>query len=328
VAKTVGTGIVPTEYVDVYVILSCLVGAIAWNVLTWYWGLPSSSSHALMGGFLGAGMMKAWPVVVSQGPGALIGDKVPKTLLFIILSPTMGMIIGLILMTLATALVGRLHPGPVTRWSRRLQLVSSALYSLGHGSNDAQKTAGMIAVLLVTMQSQVPELHNAPAWLMPPKDLSHVPLVIVFAAYTAIALGTLSGGWRIVKTMGMRITELTPLGGVCAETAGAITLFGATHLGIPVSTTHTITGSIVGVGTSRRLSAVRWGVAGNIIWAWILTIPAAGILAALSYVIVGMVWPRLPLIGQSILGIAVAVALAYSLIAWLKTAKSGKPAHA
>jgi PiT family inorganic phosphate transporter len=194
------------------------------------------------------------------------------------------------------------------------QLISSAAFSLGHGANDAQKTMGIILALLIATGRA--------------GESAEVPLWVVLSAHTAIGLGTLSGGWRIVKTMGMRITELTPLGGFCAETAGAITLFSASQLGIPVSTTHTITGSIVGVGASRRLSAVRWGVAGNIVWAWILTIPAAGTLAALSYVVVGIIWPQLPLIGQWLLGAAVVAGLAYSLIAWLKSAKAAKLAHA
>ncbi len=321
VAKTIGKGTVDPQFVDVYVILSCLVGAIGWNITTWWLGLPTSSSHALVGGLVGAAMVKA-------GPEAIVGPGLGRTAAFIIVAPLLGMTIGIALMTLSVALLRNVHPGPANRWSRRLQLLSSAFYSLGHGLNDAQKTMGIIAVLLVSMRSQVPELQTAPAWFMPPDDLEHIPWWIILSAHAAIALGTMSGGWRIVKTMGMRITELQPLGGVCAETAGAITLVLASRAGIPVSTTHTITGAIVGVGASRRLSAVRWGVAGTIVWAWILTIPAAAAMAALTYLLVTVVWPSLPLIGQALMGTVIAGLLLYSFFLWLRSTTTGKPAHA
>jgi inorganic phosphate transporter, PiT family len=214
VAKTIGKGTVDPKAVDVYIILSCLVGAVGWNITTWYLGLPTSSSHALVGGLVGA-------ILVKVGMSGIVAEGLLKTLRFIILAPLLGMILGITLMTVATWLLHNANPGPANRWSRRLQLVSSAFYSLGHGLNDAQKTMGVIAVLLVSMRAQVPELASAPAWLMPPADLEHIPWWIILSAHAAISLGTLSGGWRIVKTMGMRITELQPLGGVCAETAGA-----------------------------------------------------------------------------------------------------------
>jgi PiT family inorganic phosphate transporter len=262
VAKTIGKGTVDPLAVDVYVILSCLVGAIGWNITTWWLGLPTSSSHALVGGLVGATLVKA-------GTSAIIYEGVFKTMRFIVLAPLLGMILAVTLMTFSMWLLRRASPGPVNTWSRRLQLLSSAFYSLGHGLNDAQKTMGIIAVLLVSMRSQVPELQHAPGWFMPPANLHHIPMWIILSAHAAIALGTLSGGWRIVKTMGMRITELQPLGGVCAETAGAI----------------------VGVGATRRLSAVRWGVAGSIVWAWILTIPAAATMGAIAYFVCSLVLP-------------------------------------
>lgn len=321
VAKTIGKGTVDPQFVDVYVILACLVGAVGWNITTWWLGLPTSSSHALVGGLVGAAVIKA-------GPEAVVGPGLARTLVFILVAPTLGMVLGLTLMSISTFLLRNAHPGPANRWSRRLQLVSSGLYSLGHGLNDAQKTMGIIAVLLVSMRSQVPELQNAPDWIMPPQDLHTIPTWIILSAHAAIALGTLSGGWKIVKTMGMKITQLSPHGGVCAETAGAITLGLASSLGIPVSTTHTITGAIVGVGASRRMSAVRWGVAGTIVWAWILTIPAAAAMSAFTYVIAAQVWPRLPVIGQGLLGTVIAGLLAYSFMAWLKSTTTGKAAHA
>lgn len=321
VAKTIGKGIIEPQVVDVYVILACLVGAIGWNITTWYLGLPTSSSHALVGGLIGAAIVKA-------GTDSVVASGLIRTASFIVLSPLLGMTLGIILMTFSLWLLQWAHPGPVNRWSRRLQLVSSGAYSLGHGMNDAQKTMGIIAVLLVSMRPQVPELQNAPAWLMPPSDLSHIPWVIIIAAHAAIALGTLSGGWRIVKTMGMRITELQPIGGVCAETAGALTLVGTALAGIPVSTTHTITGAIVGVGASRRLSAVRWGVAGTILWAWVLTIPAAATISAATYTLAAIVWPRLPSFGQFVLGAAILGLLGYAFIGWVRSTRAGKFAHA
>jgi PiT family inorganic phosphate transporter len=265
VAATVGKGIVDPTIIDQYVIFGALVGASAWNVITWWAGLPSSSSHALIGGLIGAGVAKS-------GFGSLVGAGIGKTVLFIFLSPVMGFVLGALLLVLVSWVFRRSPPARVDRWFRRLQLVSASLYSLGHGGNDAQKTIGIIWVLLIA--AGVPGAReNAPAW-------------VIIACYVAIALGTFLGGWRIVKTMGQRITKLKPVGGFCAETGGAITLFLATALGIPVSTTHTITGAIVGVGSTRKISAVRWGVAGNIVWAWIFTIPAsalvAGVFAALS----------------------------------------------
>jgi PiT family inorganic phosphate transporter len=320
VAATIGKGTVEKEAVDVYVILACLVGAIGWNVTTWYLGLPSSSSHALVGGLIGAAVMR-------NGPSAIVVEGVQKTATFIVVSPLVGMCLGIIMMTGASWLLRNAHPGPVNKWARRLQLVSSGFYSLGHGMNDAQKTMGIIAVLLVSMRSQVPELQNAPDWIMPPSNLEHLPIWIILSAHAAIALGTLSGGWRIVKTMGMRITQLQPIGGVCAETAAAITIIGVSLAKIPVSTTHTIAGAIVGVGASRRISAVRWGVAGQIIWAWVLTIPAAAIISALTYLFIQRFWLVLPTVGQYALSAIVAVALGYAYLAWLRSTKHAPVVH-
>jgi inorganic phosphate transporter, PiT family len=321
VAATVGKGTVHPDVVDVYIIFSCLMGAIGWNITTWYLGLPTSSSHALIGGLVGAALVKA-------GPQAIVGSGLGKTILFIVLSPTIGMILGITLMTAVMWALRNAPPRPANVWSRRLQLVSAGFYSLGHGMNDAQKTMGIIAVLLVSMRDKVPELQTAPAWLMPPRNMEHLPLWIILAAHAAIALGTMSGGWRIVKTMGMRITELQPIGGVCAETAGAITLIATSLAKIPVSTTHTITGAIVGVGASRRLSAVRWAVAAHIIWAWVLTIPAAACMSAATYLIVARLWPILPLAAQWSCGLAVVLLLAYGLFSWIRNQKAGKLAHA
>jgi inorganic phosphate transporter, PiT family len=314
VAATVGKGVIDKSIVDVYLIMACLVGAIGWNILTWYFGLPTSSSHALIGGLIGAALVKA-------GPGGLVVSGLTKTIQFIIVAPALGMFLGVALSTFAAWILRHAAPGPVNRWSRRLQLVSSAFYSVGHGMNDAQKTMGIIAVLLVSMQSKVPELQSLPKWVMPPADLTSVPTWIILVANTAIALGTLSGGWRIVKTMGMRLTELTPTGGVCAETGGAITLLLSSTLGIPVSTTHTITGAIVGVGASRRLSAVRWGIAANIIWAWILTIPAAATVSAGVYAFVAYVIPQLPGPLRVVVVGAAASGLVYGFVSWLRASK-------
>jgi PiT family inorganic phosphate transporter len=261
VATTIATGIVAPEVVDRPVIFAGLAAAFVWDVITWYWALPTSSSHALIAGFAGAGVMKGgWGVVVVPG--------VVKVLAFIVLSPLIGMLLGAFFMLLSLRLVARASPAIVDRAFRRLQLLSAAAYSLGHGTNDAQKTMGIIAVLLFTSGKM---------------DHFHVPTWVVLLCHAAIALGTLLGGWRIVRTMGMRLTALQPIGGFCAETAGAIALLGSASLGVPVSTTHTITGAIVGVGSMRRLSAVRWGVARNVVWAWILTIPGSGAIAALLY---------------------------------------------
>lgn len=321
VAKTIGKGIVNPSIVDVNIILAAVVGAILWNIATWYLGLPSSSSHALVGGLVGAALVKV-------GPQAVIGSGLEKAALFIIVSPAIGMTIGFTLMSLSTRALHNAQPGPVNHWTRLLQLLSSACYSLSHGLNDAQKTMGIIAILLISMQPQIPELQHAPHWLMPPRDLHYVPLWIILSAHTAIALGTLSGGWRIVKTMGMRITQLTPLGGVCAETAGAITIIGASIAGIPVSTTHTITGAIVGVGSSRRLSAVRWGITYRIVWAWILTIPCAALLSGATYFFVARLLPQLPKNGQVLIGLVIAGALLYALVGWLLSNRKPQHAHA
>src|SRR5437773_747346 len=259
VAATVGKGVVHPAAVDQWVILAGLVGAIAWDLVTWVWGLPTSSSHALIGGFAGAAVAKA-------GFGSLVAAGLIKIGVFMILAPVLGMTIGFLMMFLTVWTFRSATPGRIDWLFRRMQLVSAAAYSLGHGTNDAQKTMGIIAVLLFSTGHLGSEFY--------------VPFWVIMAAHAAIGLGTLSGGWRIVKTMGMRITKLRPVGGCCAETAGAFTLLGTAIGGIPVSTTHTITGSIMGVGATRRLSAVRWGVAGRIVWAWILTIPFSGALAA------------------------------------------------
>jgi inorganic phosphate transporter, PiT family len=265
VAKTVGAGLVDITIVTFAVIFAGLVGAIVWDLITWYYGLPTSSSHALIGGYAGAAVAKA-------GWGAIIPSGWTKTLIFIVLAPLIGMALGFVLMVVLYWLFSRTAPGKVDRWFRRLQLLSAAAYSLGHGGNDAQKTMGIIAGALV-----------AGGYLQLVNGQLPIPIWVILAAHAAIALGTLSGGWRIIHTMGTKITKLQPVGGFAAETAGAISLFTATHLGVPVSTTHTITGAIIGVGSIRRLSAVRWGVAGRIVWAWILTIPASAIIAALTY---------------------------------------------
>jgi len=265
VARTVGKGVVDANVVDQWVILAGLLGAITWDLITWHWGLPTSSSHALIGGFAGAAVSKA-------GLDALIASGLVKIGVFMVLAPVIGFIVGLALM-LATLWIFRTSiPGRVDHLFRRLQLVSAAAYSLGHGTNDAQKTMGIIAVLLFTSGHLGPEFH--------------VPFWVVLAAHAAIGLGTLSGGWRVVKTMGMRITKLRPVGGFCAETSGALVLIGTAVGGIPVSTTQTIAGSIMGVGALQRLSAVRWGVAGNILWAWIFTIPASGAVAAACWFLI------------------------------------------
>ncbi|HEY8508962.1 MAG TPA: inorganic phosphate transporter [Steroidobacteraceae bacterium] len=261
VAATVGKGIVAPEAVDAHVIFGALIGAIAWNLITWYYGIPSSSSHALIGGLIGATMAKA-------GTGPLLAPGILKTTAFIVISPLLGMVLGALLMIAVSWLSFRSSPRRVDRLFRMLQLVSSALYSIGHGSNDAQKTMGIIWLLLITagLTSQ-----------------DHLPVWVIVSCYVAIALGTLFGGWRIVKTMGQKITKLRPVGGFSAETGGALTLFLASGFGVPVSTTHTITGAIIGVGSAQRTSAVRWGVAGNIVIAWIITIPAAAAISAAAW---------------------------------------------
>lgn len=263
VAATVGKGIVVPGVVDHHVVFGALIGAIFWNIVTWWYGIPSSSSHALIGGIVGA-------VIAKAGAGALIGAGVMKTVAFILVSPLLGFLLGSLLMVLVAHVFRRASPLLVDNWFRRLQLVSAGLYSLGHGGNDAQKTIGIIWMLLIAAGYTSANDKLPPTW-------------VIWVCYIAIGLGTMFGGWRIVKTMGQKITKLKPVGGFCAETGGALTLFLATALGIPVSTTHTITGAIVGVGSVRSASAVRWGVAGNIVWAWIFTIPASAFVAGVFY---------------------------------------------
>ena len=275
VAKTVGSGLIKVQYVDPQVVLAGLLGAIVWNLITWYHGIPSSSSHALIGGYAGAAITKA-------GLDVIIPAGWVKPLLFIFLSPMLGFLLGLLMMVATGWTFRRAHPRQVDRWFRRLQLVSAAAFSLGHGSNDAQKTMGIVVGLLYTSQAA---FANFPLRFLHVTTMDEIPVWVIFGAYSAIALGTLFGGWRIVRTMGQRITKLKPYGGFCAETAGAISIFLASHLGIPVSTTHTITGAISGVGATQRISSVRWGVAGQIVWAWILTIPASAAIAAISYLV-------------------------------------------
>jgi PiT family inorganic phosphate transporter len=264
VAKTIGKGMINLNAVTFGVIFGGLMGAIIWDLVTWYFGLPTSSSHALIGGYAGA-------AIANAGFGAIIASGWTKTLVYIVLAPLFGMTLGLIIMMLIFNLFRNSAPQRVDRVFRKLQLVSAALYSLGHGGNDAQKTMGIIAGVLVT--AGYLKTFSIPVW-------------VILAAHAAIALGTLSGGWRIIHTMGSKITRLQPVGGFAAETAGAITLFMATAFGVPVSTTHTITGAIVGVGATRRLSAVRWGIAGRIVWAWVLTIPMSALIGAATFWIV------------------------------------------
>jgi PiT family inorganic phosphate transporter len=261
VAATVGKGIVDPAIVDAHVIFGALAGALIWNIITWLFGIPSSSSHALIGGMIGATLAKS-------GAGSLVASGIVKTAIFIIVSPLLGFLLGALAMLAVSWIFVRTTPSRMDRWFRRLQLLSSGLYSLGHGSNDAQKTMGIIWLLLITAGAS---------------PTSAPPLWVVISCYVAIGLGTLFGGWRIVKTMGQRITKLKPVGGFCAELAGAVSLFTASSFGIPVSTTHTITGAIVGVGSSQKFSAVRWGLAGNIVLAWVLTIPASALMAALAW---------------------------------------------
>ncbi|HVM93551.1 MAG TPA: inorganic phosphate transporter [Terriglobales bacterium] len=278
VAKTIGTGMIHLEFVNQYVVLAGLFGAIAWDLLTWWWGLPTSSSHALIGGYAGAAMMNA---ALHHGAGSIFAVIIPqgwyKTLIFIVVAPVIGLVLGFLFMLSIYWIFRRSAPQPVDRLFRRLQLLSAAAYSLGHGANDAQKTMGIIAGALYTggFMSKVDMLGG---W-------GRLRWPIILAAHAAIAAGTYLGGWRIVKTMGQRITKLKPVGGFCAETAGSITLFATALAGIPVSTTHTITGAIVGVGAVHRLSAVRWGIAGRIVWAWVFTIPAAAFLAAVTFLV-------------------------------------------
>lgn len=262
VATTVGKGTIDPSVIDHYVVFGALMGAIGWNLLTWYYGIPSSSSHALIGGLVGAAVAKA-------GTGSLIASGLIKTICFIVLSPMLGLLFGSLMMLLVSWLFVRSTPQRIDKWFRRMQLVSASMYSLGHGGNDAQKTMGIIWMLLIASGFTAAS--------------DPLPIWVIVSCYIAISLGTLFGGWRIVKTMGQKITKLKPVGGFCAETGGAITLFLATSLGIPVSTTHTITGAIVGVGSSHKMSAVRWGIAGNIVWAWAFTIPASAFVAAIAW---------------------------------------------
>ena len=271
VARTVGKGVVDAGVVDQWVILGGLSGAIVWNLVTWYYAIPSSSSHALIGGFAGAAVAKA-------GFGSLLPSGLFKILVFIVLAPVLGLCLGFVFMVITLWVVRRMRPSRVDAVFRRCQLLSAAAYSLGHGTNDAQKTMGIIAILLFSAGYLGPEFY--------------VPFWVVLAAHAAIGLGTLAGGWRIVKTMGMRLTKLRPIGGFCAETAGAVMLIGTAVGGIPVSTTHTITGSIMGVGAPQRFSAVRWGVASRIVWAWILTIPLSALIAAAVWSAVTLVLVR------------------------------------
>jgi len=264
VAATVGKGTIEPWAIDYYVVFGALVGAIAWNVITWLYGIPSSSSHALIGGLIGAALAKS-------GPSSLITGGVVKVVAFIFISPLLGMALGTLMMILVSWIFRRSTPRRVDTWSRRLQLISASAYALGHGGNDAQKTIGIIWMLLLS------------AGMMKTGD--HVPTWVIVSCYSSIGLGTVFGGWRIIKLMGQKITKLRPVGGFCAQTGGAATLFFATALGIPVSTTHTITGAIVGVGATKRLSAVRWGIAGTIVWAWILTIPCSALISAVFWYI-------------------------------------------
>ena len=268
VAKTIGTGLIDISVVDPMVILCGLLGAVSWNILTWYWGLPSSSSHSLMGGYLGAAVAKAgFKVVIVSGW--------VKIAVFIVLAPLLGMIFGIFLKVMTTWIVHKRPMAVVDVWAKRLQFASAALYSLGHGGNDAQKTMGLIAGLMFT-SGHMKEFH--------------IPLWIVLSAHTAIALGTLSGGWRIVKTMGQRIVKLKPIDGFCAETASAVSIFTATHMGVPVSTTHVITGAVAGVGAAKNAAAVKWQVTIKIVWAWILTIPMSALCAGLLYEFFGILF--------------------------------------
>jgi PiT family inorganic phosphate transporter len=263
VATTIGKGTIDPHVVDHYVIFGALVGAIVWNVITWYYGIPSSSSHALIGGLVGAAVAKA-------GTGALISGGLIKTVTFIVVAPLLGFLLGSLIMLIVSWVFVKTPPRKIDGWFRRLQLASAAGYSLGHGGNDAQKTMGIIWMLLIASGHVAAGDEAPPVW-------------VIVSCYGAISFGTLFGGWRIVKTMGQRITKLKPVGGFCAETGGAITLLMASFWGVPVSTTHTITGAIVGVGSAQKMSAVRWGVAGNIVWAWIFTIPASAFVAAIAW---------------------------------------------
>ena len=276
VAKTIGSGMIHIEFVTQYVVIAGLLGAIVWDILTWWWALPTSSSHALIGGMAGAAIMRAgWGVIITAGWY--------KTLIFIVVAPIMGLVLGFTFMVAIFWILRDKPPRRIDAWFRKLQLLSAAAYSLGHGGNDAQKTMGIVAGALYSAKViTAAELHGS--W-------GHYHWPVILAAHTSIALGTYFGGWRIVHTMGSRITKLKPVGGFCAETAGAITLFATALAGIPVSTTHTITGAIVGVGATHRLSAVHWGIAARIVWAWIFTIPAAAFVSAVAFYIIRLIHP-------------------------------------
>jgi len=263
VAATIGKGLAQPGVVDVHIVFGALMGAIVWDFVTWVYGIPSSSSHALIGGIVGAVMVKA-------GTSALVFSSIFKTVVFIFVSPLMGFLLGSLMLIVVSWGLRRSTPSRIDRWFRHLQLASAGAYSLGHGGNDAQKTIGIVWMLLIATGYSAVGDKSPPMW-------------VVFTCYSAIAMGTMFGGWRIVKTMGQRLTKLKPVHGFCAETGGAITLFIAGFFGIPVSTTHTITGAIVGVGATQRASAVRWGIAGNIIWAWVLTIPATALVGSVAY---------------------------------------------
>jgi len=274
VANTIGTGIINPAIVDNFLILAALTGAIIWNVITWYFGLPSSSSHALIGGLIGAGIVKG-------GAKVLVWSGITKTTLFIVLSPTLGFGLGFVLMSIVLNLCRNANVASADRIFRKLQLLSAAVYSMSHGTNDAQKTMGIIVALLVAAGMMSPDTHLS---LTDPHTLW-----IILSCHAAMGIGTAFGGWRIVKTMGMKITKLRPYSGACAETAAAVSLFTSAKLGIPVSTTHTITGAIIGVGAIQRLSAVRWGIARRVIWAWVFTIPASAVMGVLAYWIIAAI---------------------------------------
>jgi len=276
VAKTIGSGMIRIDFVTQYVVIAGLLGAIVWDLLTWWWGLPTSSSHALIGGMAGAAILRAgWRVIIVAGWY--------KTLIFIVIAPIIGLVLSFTFMVAVFWILRNKAPQRIDAWFRRLQLLSAAAYSLGHGGNDAQKTMGIVASALYSAKILTAS-QLAGSW-------GHYHWPIILAAHTSIALGTYFGGWRIVHTMGTRITKLRPVGGFCAETAGAITLFATALAGIPVSTTHTITGAIVGVGATHRLSAVRWGVATRIVWAWVMTIPASAAVAALAFWLIRLIHP-------------------------------------
>ncbi len=286
VAASISNDVIHQQFINPYVVLCALIGAIVWNLITWFLGLPTSSSHALIGGMVGAALSEVWSADV------LIISGLMKIVIFIVVSPLLGLVLGLIIMTIVSWICRNKAPGRVDKYFRKLQLLSAAGYSLGHGMNDAQKTMGIIWMLLIAVNYAPSFSASTPGWLhwligVPAGEhiKDFLPVWVRLVCCAAIAAGTMSGGWRIVKTMGMKLTKLNPVGGFSAETAGAITLLGVSHLGIPVSTTHTITGAIVGVGSTKRFSAVRWGIAGRIVWAWFLTIPMSAVIGWLAYTV-------------------------------------------